>query len=918
MRTGRKAFWALIGLFLVFLALVWFGGRDSELERTDGEQAKMESPAAAENGDEQLASRFSEEKGESSESSTSIASTKPDQIQPAAAEPRFELSDRTAKEKLVENAEILDLVDVRIGLSNRIVRKTLYRTSFKYPLVLKREIIEIDEEEEDTVIAEEWMVGDHVLVKLPNETDEAALGNWAAKNGYAIRSRLRTAPIVMLSSSNPGVETVDSLQNSIGEFFQSIGADPLVQVAEPDYVYFPTATPNDPNYSNLWGLHNSGQSGGTNDADIDGPEALDITSDASDVLVGVIDTGVDRAHPDLAANMWTNPLETPGNGVDDDNNGFIDDVNGWDFFDNDNDPTDGGSHGTHCAGTIGAVGNNGVGVVGTAWNASLVGIRFLGPTGGTTSGAIESVNYATTLGVDLTSNSWGGGGFSTLLQDAIESGDSAGILFVAAAGNEGVNNDANPHYPSSYASAAVISVAASDHNDLKASFSNYGQVSVDLAAPGVNTYSTVPNSGYGNKSGTSMATPHVSGAVALIRSLAPHLTNAELKQLLIDSVDLVPAFSSNTVSGGRLNLYDAILEVGGPSLRLVEFTVDDEGAPGNGDGFINPGEPVRIDLKIANQGTEAADNVTATLIREPGTVFGGDGGAFSVGNIATGGQADVSDAFTITAAAGTTTPYQEEIAIRLEWGTSPRLTRDFTKTLTVSTSSQISGRVTAITGGAAISGAVISYSGPLSGTIATDASGNYQFTAIDGDYMLSAAAAGFAQSAPRSVTVPPNRAGIDFALGKPDLDVDPASVALTLFSGQSTTRTLTVTNEGDTPLDWTLDLAQANAQTNLIHTLPEMLVAEGDPDDPDSQGVERTAAAVAVPMADLTGSRIGLLVDWSYATFEDDLEGRGAQVVSTLEFPLAAGDLDDFDVVMIDDAITRATSGDVTIIRDFV
>lgn len=906
----------MLGLFLIVVALIWVAGRDASPNLGEEKLADWESPSAASEIGERLANGSPESGTDSANSETQTKAENPDQIQEAADEPRFELAERIAKEKLVEGAEILDSVDTKIGLSNRLIRKTLFRTNFKYPLVLKREVIELTEEEE-VVVKEEWMVGDHVLVELPNEEDENALAEWAAENGYQIRSRLRTAPIVMLSSSNPGVETVDRLQNSIGEFFQRIGADPLVQIAEPDYVYFPTATPNDPSYSNLWGLHNAGQSGGTNDADIDGPEAWDITSDASDVLVGVIDTGVDRAHPDLAANMWTNPLEIAGNGVDDDNNGFIDDVNGWDFFDNDNDPTDGGSHGTHCAGTIGAVGNNGIGVAGTAWNASLVGIRFLGPTGGTTSGAIESVNYATTLGVDLTSNSWGGGGFSTLLQSAIENGGSAGILFVAAAGNEGVNNDTNPHYPSSYASATVISVAASDHNDLKASFSNYGQVSVDLAAPGVSTYSTVPNSGYGYKSGTSMATPHVSGAVALIRSLAPHLTNAELKQLLIDSVDLVPAFSSNTVSGGRMNLHDAILEVGGPSLRLVEFTIDD-GAPGNGDGFINPGEPVKIDLKIANQGTEAAENVTATLIREPGTVFSGDGSAISVGSIASGAQSDVADAFTITAAAGTATPYQEEISIRLEWGTSPRLTRDFTKTLTISTSSQVSGRVTAITGGAAISGAVISYNGPLSGTVVTDVNGDYQFTAIDGDYTLSAAAAGFAESASRLVTVPPDQTGIDFALGKPELDVDPTSVALTLFSGQSATRTLTLANDGDTPLDWTLSLAQANAQTNAVHTLPETLVAEGDPDDPDSQGVERTAAAVVVPMADLTGARIGLLVDWSYATFEADLAGRGAQVVNTLEFPLAAGDLDDFDVVMIDDAIARAVSGDVTIIRDFV
>ena len=246
---------------------------------------------------------------------------------------------------------------------------------------------------------------------------------------------------------------------------------------EPDLPIQVQKTSNDPSLWRLYGLNNYGQSGGTTDADLDAPEAWEITTGSRDVVIGVIDSGVDINHPDLAANIWVNPGETPNNGIDDDGNGFIDDVNGWDFYDNDNTPNDGNGHGTHVAGTIGAVGNNNSGIAGVNWEVSLLPLRFLGDDGsGWTSDAVAAVNYATMLKRDFginvvaTNNSWGGGGYSRTLDRAIESANDQGIMFVAAAGNQGSNNDTNPSYPTNYDAPNVISVAALNRNDNLAGF----------------------------------------------------------------------------------------------------------------------------------------------------------------------------------------------------------------------------------------------------------------------------------------------------------------------------------------------------------------------------------------------------------------------------------------------------------------
>lgn len=367
-----------------------------------------------------------------------------------------------------------------------------------------------------------------------------------------------------------GAEVIDMGGMSTAQAIALLADDPAIEYIEPDYLVYAvrpqqsasdtTRIPNDPRFRELWGMHNTGQTGGTPGADIDAPQAWMITT-GGDVIVGVIDSGVDYRHPDLADNMWRNPGEIPGNGIDDDRNGFVDDVYGWDFFSNDNDPMDGDGHGTHVAGTIAARGDNNVGVAGVNWQARIMALRFLGPTGGTTSNAIRAIDYARTMGAHLTNNSWGGGGFSTALRDAIAATGEAGMLFLAAAGNDGQDTDRLPHYPSGYDLDNIISVAATDHNDRLASFSNFGLTTVDLAAPGVSILSTTPSNSYSLFSGTSMATPHVAGAAALVLALYPGTPPDLLKNALMSTVEPKETLEGRMVTGGRLNVHRALLAV---------------------------------------------------------------------------------------------------------------------------------------------------------------------------------------------------------------------------------------------------------------------------------------------------------------------------------------------------------------------
>jgi subtilisin family serine protease/fibronectin type 3 domain-containing protein len=407
--------------------------------------------------------------------------------------------------------------------------------------------------------AELERVPGEILVGFERSVPEAEQANVLARVGATDRKKRRLARLAAkLASVDPG--KVDAV-------LRRLEADPRVRYAEPNLVWTADVVPNDASFGQLWGLHNTGQTvngnGGTADADIDAPEAWDVATGGSSV-VGVIDTGVDFSHPDLGGSptssqvMWRNPGETgsgkESNGVDDDGNGYVDDWRGWDFVEDDNNPFDDHGHGTHVAGTIAGVGNDGRGVAGVNWSARIMPLKFLDWFGsGTTDDAISAILYAASKGAHVTNNSWGGGEHSQALYDAIAQADAAGSLFVAAAGNEGANNDSVQNYPSNYDMPNVIAVAASDQNDGLASFSNHGATTVDLGAPGTNVYSTVPGGGYDWWDGTSMATPHVAGVAALAKSRFPGASDVGLKVLLLGSVDPKPAFAGSTTSGGRLN-----------------------------------------------------------------------------------------------------------------------------------------------------------------------------------------------------------------------------------------------------------------------------------------------------------------------------------------------------------------------------
>jgi subtilisin family serine protease len=332
-------------------------------------------------------------------------------------------------------------------------------------------------------------VSDEIMVKFRDGIDAPIPAKVHSRTGARIKKEFKRLKNLQLVTVPQNI----SLKQALRTYLQ----DSNVEYAEPNYIVHAAVTPDDIYFGNLWGLHNTGQTGGTPDADIDAPEAWDITTGSDSVIIAVVDTGVASNHPDLIDNIWTNTGETScSDGIDNDGNGYIDDCHGWDFIGNDNDPTDYYGHGTHVAGTIAANGNNSLGITGVMWQAKIMPLRFLGVSGsGTTADAISAILYASNMGAHVINNSWGGDGFSQALKDAI---DASPAVVVCATGNSGADNDASPFYPASYTSANIISVAATDHNDALASFSNYGTTTVDIAAPGVSIYSTIPQFNYGS------------------------------------------------------------------------------------------------------------------------------------------------------------------------------------------------------------------------------------------------------------------------------------------------------------------------------------------------------------------------------------------------------------------------------------
>jgi subtilisin family serine protease len=469
-----------------------------------------------------------------------------------------------------------------------------------------------------------------------------------------------------LDLGEPGVHRV-ATSLSVEEAIDVLRKDPNVEFAEPNWLMKHSDVADDTYYANgsLWGMYGDdqpspvGPAGTTNAYGCAAEKAWDAgqTGD-SGVCVGVVDEGIQFTHPELSANVWTNPFDA-ADGVDNDGNGYVDDVHGWDFYNNDNSVYDAGgdAHGTHVSGTIGATGANGSGVAGVNWNVTLISAKFLGPQGGYLSDAVAALDYLRDLKtrhgmrIVATSNSWGGGGYSTALHTAILRAAKEGILFVAAAGNSGTNNDAASSYPANYSTLsgslsepaasyeAVIAVAAIDSAGNKASWSSYGASTVDLGAPGVSVLSTVPTNGYAYYSGTSMATPHVSGAVALYASAFPAKTAAEIRSALLGNAVATPSLAGITVTGGRLSLaglFGSTEPPPTPPETVHDVAVTSVSVPGS----VKRMKTVNVNIAVANQGT-TSETFQVSLEASSGTV-----GSAKTVTVAAGASASVAIAWT--------------------------------------------------------------------------------------------------------------------------------------------------------------------------------------------------------------------------------------------------------------------------------
>ncbi len=439
--------------------------------------------------------------------------------------------------------------------------KTIERQTQK-PTTTKRSTVESEPE---------------ILVKFRPNVSLADIKKLATKNNDRVEDEIETVK---------GLVSIDDLDNAdaktVAEQYSKM--TDLVLYAEPNFqinLNDPTNTnstknlllretdsdenlPNDPMFNDQWALSNNGQTGGKAKADVSALKAWLKTQGSDKIVVAVLDTGVDYAHSDLSSNIWFRPDNVPQ--YSDDELGTFNDLRGFNGTDNQADPMDDNGHGTHCAGIIGAEGDNNEGIAGINWKVQIMPLKFLGKGGfGTTKDAIEAINYALDRkrnGVNLRviSASWGSTQYSKALEDTIRAAGEEGVLFVAAAGNDGTSNDKRPHYPSNYDLPNVISVAATDSNDALTSFSNYGTKTVHIAAPGREILSTWLNEQYREASGTSMATPYVSGVAALVLASEPTLSVEKLRERLLKSVDKCDALKDKVQSGGRLNAAKALGE----------------------------------------------------------------------------------------------------------------------------------------------------------------------------------------------------------------------------------------------------------------------------------------------------------------------------------------------------------------------
>ncbi|MBJ7399106.1 S8 family peptidase, partial [Mycolicibacterium sp.] len=544
-----------------------------------------------------------------------------------------------------------------------------------------------------------------VSATLPFAKDEV-LVVWTpgmAALGRALEMAILGASVIDLIGTQEMLQTQDGLVYRLKvpggtvAAIQILSRMPGVVLAEPNYRLSLQATSNDPYYTDgsLWGMNSAdsptafGPDGTTNQygCGAEAAWAAGVTG-SSTVVVGVIDEGIQITHPELAPNIWVNPGEVAGDGIDNDNNGYIDDVNGWDFYYGDNTVYDGAEddHGTHVAGTIGAVGGNGTGVAGVNWNVKIIPAKFLGPYGGYISDAVAALDYLVDLknryhiNLVAASNSWGGGGYSAALHGAIIRAAKADILFVAAAGNSSSNNDTTGSYPSNYSSLVasatetaasyecVIAVASITSSGALSYFSSYGASTVDIGAPGSGVISTVPENSYANYSGTSMATPHVTGALALYASQHPTATAADLRTAILGNATPTTSLAGITVTGGRLNLVG--LFTSNPVVSI---------------------SPVSVSVAEGNSGTAA---VTLTVGLSQAAVSTVTVGYATANGSATAGQDYTAASGTVTFTAGQTS---QQVSVTVAGDATIEADETFTVTLSAASGATLGAAVSTVT-----------------------------------------------------------------------------------------------------------------------------------------------------------------------------------------------------------------------------
>jgi subtilisin family serine protease len=456
------------------------------------------------------------------------------------------------------------------------------------------------------------------LIAKIKSGQEAALRSdspFLRQQGLAVRKRLNLARgLIVLDLADTNETATAGSQVAKQARLARLAAlrnSGLFEYVEPDYAVRAHLQPSDSAFQNgtLWGLTR-----------LNAEQAWGITTGSTNVVVGVIDSGVRSTHQDLASQLWRNPGEVAGNNVDDDGDGYVDNVHGINAINKSGNPSDDNDHGTHVAGTIGAAANNAGPVVGVCWNVRLMACKFLDSTGqGYTSDAIECIDFAASNGARILNCSWGGGDYSQALYDAIAAARNTGVLVIAAAGNDGRNNDTMPDYPASYNLDNIISVAALDANDSLPSFSNYGQTSVDLAAPGVGIYSCTAgsDSSYDTYQGTSMAAPHVSGVAALLLAQNPAIATAELRQRLLNTTVSVPALSGRCVTGGRVNAYNALTVA--PD-GVLEVSISTRASPP-----LNPGSSTSLYVTVADLTPVTNASVTGQIVGGSSLTFANNG-----------------------------------------------------------------------------------------------------------------------------------------------------------------------------------------------------------------------------------------------------------------------------------------------------